>query len=111
MGAHRGRQGSAQKSTREHTEVDKGAHRGRQGSIEVEHAETDRQTREHAEAYERRQRGSQGMTQRQIRGQSVADKGRHSPVAIHNSNSSASKSRAFNTRRSGGRRGSRGLNI
>ena len=86
--------------TWEHTEVDKGAHRGRQGSIEVEHAETDRQTREHAEAYERRQRGSQGMTQRQIRGQSVADKGRHSQVAIHNNNS-----RAFNTRRSGGRRG------
>ena len=43
--------------------------------------------------------------QRQIRGQSVADKGGHSPVAIHNNNSSTSKSRAFNTRRSAESRG------
>ena len=35
----------------------------------------------------------------------MADKGGHSPVAIHNNNSSASKSRAFNKQRSGGRRG------
>ena len=37
----------------------------------------------------------------------MADKGGHSPVAIHNNNSSASelRSRAFNKQRSGGRRG------
>ena len=34
----------------------------------------------------------------------MADKGGHSPVAIHNNNSSTSKSRAFNTRKSGNRR-------
>ena len=45
------------------------------------------------------------MIQSQIKGQSVADKGGHSQVAIHNNNSSTSKSRAFNTRRSAERRG------
>ena len=34
----------------------------------------------------------------------MADKGGNSPVAIHSNNSSTSKSRAFNTRKSGGRR-------
>ena len=57
--------------------------------------QADRQTREHAEAYEKRYRSSRGRTQRQISGQSVADKGRHSQVAIQNNNSSTSKSRAL----------------
>ena len=35
----------------------------------------------------------------------MADKGGDSPVAIHNNNSSTSKSRAFNKQRSGDRRG------
>ena len=74
--------------TREHTEVDKGVKKRLT-------RKTQRQTKEHTEAYKRRHRGSKGMTQRQIWGKSVADKGDITTIeGLHNQEIK----RAFNTR-------------